>query len=280
MIPRAPEVNWRPVVIDQGFDTSDVTRLDSSRSSTGECPAPLGGAAYHGLAGNFVDRVLPESEADPVAMLLQFLVAFGNLVGRRPHAIAGGARHALNLYVASVGQTSKSRKGTSWAHVQRLFGFLDEEWTRDHLIKSVSTGEGLIWRVRDPIFKTAKGETQVVDDGIVDKRLCLVATEFGEILTVMSREGNTLSAVLRNARDDGNLSTVTKNSPARATDALVSIIGHVTRDEVRKLLSVTESANGFGNRLLPSGFPRHCVIRERSLIIDNRLDHLPDVRAQ
>src|SRR5437016_3350128 len=101
MIPRAPEVNWKPVVIDQGFDTSDLTRLDSSSSSsTGDCPAPHGGAAYHGLAGKFVERVLPESEADPVALLLQFLVAFGNLVGRRPHAIAGGARHALNLYVA------------------------------------------------------------------------------------------------------------------------------------------------------------------------------------
>jgi hypothetical protein len=248
MIPRTPEVNWKPVVIDQVNETSDLTRIDSS--STIDCPAPLGGAAYHGLAGKFVERVLPESEADPAALQLQFLAAFGNLVGRRPHAIAGGARHAMNFYVASVGQTSKSRKGTSWAHVQRLFGFLDEEWTRDHIIKGLSTGEGLIWRVRDPIFKTVKGETQVVDDGIVDKRLCLVATELGEILTVMSREGNTLSAVLRNAWDDGNLSTVTKNSPARATDALVSIIGHVTRDEVRKLLSVTESANGFGNRFL------------------------------
>jgi len=249
MIPRIPEVNWKPVVVDQVNDTSDLTRIDSS-SSTIDCPAPLGGAAYHGLAGKFVERVLPESEADPVALLLQFLVAFGNLVGRCAHAVAGGARHALNLYVAIVGHTSKSRKGTSWAHVQRLFGFLDEEWIRDHLVKSVSSGEGLIWRVRDPIFKTVKGETQVVDDGIVDKRLCLVATELGEILTVMSREGNTLSAVLRNAWDDGNLSTVTKNSPARATDALISIIGHVTRDEVRKLLSVTESANGFGNRFL------------------------------
>jgi hypothetical protein len=250
MIARTPEVNWRPVVIDSVSDTSDLTRLDSSSSSTGDYPPPLGGAAYHGLAGRFVDRVLPESEADPVALLLQFLVAFGNLVGRRPHAIAGGARHALNLYVASVGKTSKSRKGTSWAHVQRLFGFLDEEWTREHIIKSVSSGEGLIWRVRDPIFKTVKGETQVVDDGIIDKRLCLVATELGELLTVMSREGNTLSAVLRNAWDDGNLSTVTKHSPARATDALISIIGHITLDEVRRLLSVTESANGFGNRFL------------------------------
>ena len=250
MISQTPE--WKPVrVIDLGADASDLTRLDSSSSSSADdCPAPLGMAAYHGLAGKFVERVLPETEADPAALLLQFLVAFGNLVGRRPHAIAGATRHALNLYVASVGQSAKSRKGTSWAHVQRLFGFLDEEWTRDNIIRSVSSGEGLIWRVRDPIFKTVKGETEVIDDGIFDKRLCLVATELGEILTVMAREGNTLSAVLRCAWDDGNLSTVTKNSPARATDALISIIGHITLDEVRKLLSATESANGFGNRFL------------------------------
>src|SRR5262245_19754253 len=216
MIARIPEGSWKPVVINPANDSSDLTELDSS-SGTIDCPTPLRVAAYHGLAGKYVERVLPESEADPVAVLLQFLVAFGNLVGRCAHTVAGGARHALNLYVAIVGHTSKSRKGTSWAHVQRLFGFIDEEWTREHLIKSVSSGEGLIWRVRDPIFKTVKGKTEVVDDGTVDKRLCLVATELGEILTVMSRQGNTLSAVLRNAWDDGNLSTVTKNSPARAT---------------------------------------------------------------
>jgi Protein of unknown function (DUF3987) len=250
MITRTPQASWKPVVIDQDGDDSDITQLDSSSPGTSDCPAPLGRAAYQGLAGKFVDRVLPESEADPVALLIQFLVAFANLVGRRPHAIAGGAPHPLNLYAASVGQTSKSRKGTSWAHVARLLGFLDEEWSKDHIIRSVSSGEGLIWRVRDPIFKTVKGENQVSDDGIVDKRLCLVATELGEILTVMSREGNTLSAVLRNAWDDGNLTTVTKNSPARATDAFISIIGHVTRDELRKLLGQTESANGFGNRFL------------------------------
>jgi Protein of unknown function (DUF3987) len=244
-----PAVNWKPVVVAQGDDPSDLTELDSS-TSMNDCPLPLGVAAYHGLGGKFVERVLPESEADPVALLLQFLVAFGNLIGRSAYAVAGGARHALNLYVAIVGHTSKSRKGTSWAHVQRLFASVDEVWTRDHIIRSVSSGEGLIWRVRDPIFQTVKGESHVIDDGVTDKRLCVVATELGEILTLMSRQGNTLSAVLRNAWDDGNLSTVTKNSPARATSALVSVVGHVTRDEVRKLLSVTESANGFGNRFL------------------------------
>jgi hypothetical protein len=37
-------------------------------------------AAYYGLAGEVVDTIAPHSEADPVAILLQFLVAFGNAV--------------------------------------------------------------------------------------------------------------------------------------------------------------------------------------------------------
>jgi DNA replicative helicase MCM subunit Mcm2 (Cdc46/Mcm family) len=64
----------------------------------------------------------------------------------------------------------------------------------------------------------------------------------------MSREGSTLSPTLRQAWDTGNLRTLTKNSPARATNAHISIIGHITRLEARHELTETESANGFGNR--------------------------------
>jgi len=45
-------------------------------------PAPLGEAAFHGLAGRIVHRIEPHSEADPAAILVQLLIAFGNLVGR------------------------------------------------------------------------------------------------------------------------------------------------------------------------------------------------------
>jgi hypothetical protein len=62
--------------------------------------------------------------------------------------------------------------------------------------------------------------------------------------------GNTLSAVLRQSWDGGSLGTLTKNSPARATGAHVSLIGHITKDELRRYLSTTEMANGFGNRNL------------------------------
>jgi hypothetical protein len=41
-----------------------------------------------------------------------------------------------------------------------------------------------------------------------------------------------------------------KNSPARATGAHISIIGHVTKDELLKYLTDSEAGNGFANRFL------------------------------
>jgi hypothetical protein len=86
-------------------------------------------------------------------------------------------------------------------------------------------------------------ETEIADAGIDDKRLSAMEGEFANVLKVMSREGNTLSPVIRSAWDSGNLRSMTKNSEARATDAHISITGHITRDELRRLLTETESVN-------------------------------------
>jgi hypothetical protein len=66
----------------------------------------------------------------------------------------------------------------------------------------------------------------------------------------MSRPGNTLSPLLRQAWDNGNLQNLNKNSPEKATGAHVSLVGHITADELRRHLDETEYANGFANRLL------------------------------
>jgi hypothetical protein len=47
-------------------------------------------------------------------LLLQFLTPFGNAVGRDPHALVEDHRHAGKLFVAIVGASGTSRKGTSW----------------------------------------------------------------------------------------------------------------------------------------------------------------------
>jgi hypothetical protein len=78
----------------------------------------------------------------------------------------------------------------------------------------------------------------------------VIEGEFANTLKVMDRETNTLSPVIRQAWDSGTLRTLTKNTPAQATDAHISIIGHITRDELRRLLNQTEAANGFANRYL------------------------------
>jgi hypothetical protein len=66
----------------------------------------------------------------------------------------------------------------------------------------------------------------------------------------MSRPTNILSTVIRCAWEDGNLRTLVKNNPAHATDAHISIIGHITEEELKKELSQCELFNGFANRLL------------------------------
>src|SRR5262249_48813656 len=60
-------------------------------------PEPLAEEAFHGLAGEIVRVIAPHTEADPAALLINVLTAFGNVVGRGPHAVAEANRHGCNL---------------------------------------------------------------------------------------------------------------------------------------------------------------------------------------
>jgi hypothetical protein len=198
----------------------------------------LADPALHGLAGDVVRAVEPHSEADPAAVLMQFLTAFGNVIGTGSHCLVEASRHGLNLFSVLVGESSKARKGTSWGHVRRLFEQVDSDWTSNRVTGGLSSAEGLISEVRD--------ESEVP----TDKRLMVVQDEFASVLRIMAREGNNLSPILRSAWDCGTLRTLVKHDPLKATNAHISMVGHITRPELLKYLSETESHNGFANRLL------------------------------
>lgn len=222
-------------------------------------PDPIHKAAFHGLAGRLVRVIEPYTEADSVALLVQLLVAFGSVIGRSAYLLAENDRHYCNLFAVIVGRSSKARKGTSWGRIKQLFAsFID--WMSDRVKTGLSSGEGLIWQVRDRLVEEKwnegkKGEPGfseevVVDAGVADKRLLVEEPEFASVLKVTSREGNTLSPTIRSAWDTGALSTLTKNSTNRATGAHISIIGHITNVELKRTLRETEAGNGFGNRFL------------------------------
>ena len=48
-------------------------------------PGPPDVAVYHGVVGEAVKLLEPHTEADPMAVLTQFLVGVGNLIGRTPY---------------------------------------------------------------------------------------------------------------------------------------------------------------------------------------------------
>jgi hypothetical protein len=98
------------------------------------------------------------------------------------------------------------------------------------------------------------------DPGVADKRLLAYESELAGVLKQIERQGNILSITLRQAWEAGELGSLTKNSPAKATGAHISVIGHCTAEELRRYLTTTEVANGLGNRFL-----WFCVKRSKCL---------------
>ena len=235
-------------------------------------PKPMAEAAYHGLTGQVVRTIEPHTEADPAALLINFLEYFGNAVGRGPHGIVEADRHGTNLNAVLVGTTSKARKGSSRGHIHELFRRVDPTWVDTKILGGMSSGEGLIWAVRDPIERTdavkEKGkftgnyETHIVDQGVADKRLLVYEPEFASVLKVMARDSNTLSAQIRQAWDSGDLRTMVKNNPAVASGTHISILGHITKEELLRYLTDIEAGNGFANRFLWIHVKRSKVLPE------------------
>jgi len=119
------------------------------------------------------------------------------------------------------------------------------------------------------------GVQEVQDEGVADKRLMVVETEFANVLKVSNRDGNTLSGVIRQAYDgNGVLSNLSKNSAEQATEAHVSIIGHTTPEDLRRFLSTTDAANGFGNRFMFLATERARIIPSPRRIPEDALAEL------
>ena len=243
-------------------------------------PKSLSEAALIGPVGNFVRVIEPFTEADPAALVFQLLVAFGNLIGRNAWFMAEADRHCANLFCVMVGQSAKGRKGISLGQVRRLIDLIQKDdgsdfddclrhWSSHCQADGLSTGAGLIWAVRDEVTRVGQTEdTPVIfDRGVSDKRLLVLEGEFAQILKVMKREGNDLSPVLRKAWDQGALRSLVKNSPSRATGAHISIIGHITKIELKSHLTQTEISNGFANRFLWA-----CVRRSKILATPPHFD--------
>lgn len=259
----------------------------SEEQTVGDSSWPvLAEEALHGLAGEIVRTIDPHTESDQVATLLNTLTGVGNCIGTHAYARVQHDKHPARLCVVQVGDTSKGRKGTGWSTPRHLLARCAPDWSNDRVKSGLSSGEGLIYNVRDPVMSrvpvkekgrfTGEYDEVCTDQGEEDKRLLVVESEFASVLTVANREGNTLSAILRQAWDDGDLSPLTKNNPIRATGAHVSIIAHITKQELLARLDDTSKANGLANRFLWVLVKRSKELPEGGAVPDGLLQPLVD----
>jgi hypothetical protein len=198
----------------------------------------------------------PYSEASLTAILVQYLVGFGNAIGRGPHFIAGADTHYTNEFAVIVGHTATARKGMSWNFAREPLRLSDAAWFADCVKGGLSSGEGIIAAL----------------DGPRDRRLLAFEPEFSRVLKTADRKGSVLSDILRQAWDGGGLSVMTKARPLIVTGPHISLIGHITVDELKSLLTDITVLNGFANRFLwvlaarhqylPDGYAPHPRLME------------------
>ena len=203
-------------------------------------PDPPAPDAYYGLAGDIVGAIAPHTEADPVAVLVQLLVAYGALIGGDAFFRVERTRHYPNEFAVLIGDSAVSRKGTALGQVRELLGEVEKDFP-SRMKKGLSSPEGVVYLLRDP--NAASG-----DAGAPDRRLLITETEFSKVLS--GRELSLLSPVLRQAWDGEDLETLTRNRPLRASEAHLALIGHITATELRHCSTTLSIANGFLNRFL------------------------------
>ncbi|MFC8234278.1 DUF3987 domain-containing protein [Streptomyces sp. NPDC057284] len=223
------------------------TETPEPPSATGRPWPLLSEQAMYGLPGQIVRTILPHTEADPAAMLFTLYGAAGAMIGKEPHILTGGVHHGARVWPLIIGRTAGGMKGTSWAEIRRVLKCTDETFHADRIMSGLSSAEGLIIQVRD---ESGDPESDSYDEGVSDKRLLIVESEFAAVLAQGKREGNTLLPLIRQAWDGGTLRTMTVK-PKIATDPHIGMIGHITPTELRMKLNEAERAGGTMNRFLP-----------------------------
>jgi hypothetical protein len=194
-------------------------------------PNRMGRAAFRGLLGQIVDTIAPQTEACPEAILGQFIVGLGNLIGPAPHWRHDRTKHRCNLFLCLVGPTGQGRKGTSWDIAEWLLGRCDPEWQKRSVVMGLSSGEGLV----------AHASRESVP-------LMIIETELSRTLGSIGRDTNILSAILRQAWEGPRLRILNKNNPIDVQNSYISMAAHTTLSDLKTKLQQNDVDNGLVNR--------------------------------
>lgn len=229
--------------LDADFAEAELVDIDNHRNA----PLPDPKCLY-GLVGDVARAGSETTEANAYAIAANFIAFMGCAVGRGCYMQIGNTWHHPRMFTLHLGRSGRGRKGDAVSLITRIecsLKSLSPEATPQVHRGGLSSREGLVGLIHDG-YKEGKIEVNPVHD----KRLHVIESEFANVLHQGKRDGNTLSAALRDAWDGVSMKPATKSSRLWATDPHISLSAAVTPGELLALMATRELTNGFANRFL------------------------------
>ena len=199
---------------------------------------------FHGPLGAAVESIQGYTEADPVGILGCLMAECSALIGRGPTLNVSGLNVSARLFIMLVGPTSEGRKGTAGDNARTIVTMSGIERPAGFLQRGFASGESVV-------------ESLATLD---DRRAMFRQDEMAGLLVAMNREGSTLSAVIRDLWDGVTIAHTTVAGHKEVEDAHVSVLGHITPEELRERLRPVDYANGLANRFLTLAVHRRQMV--------------------
>ncbi len=235
-------------------------------SDLNRAPPVVDPIMFYGVLGEVVTLCCANSEAVSVAVASYALAYFSAHLGPTRYLSIADERRLLNNYWLLIGPSGMG-KGSSEHGVERIFERVDENLQQvfstmekqgktggivdypslDIHVGGLSSGEGLVTAKADSI-KLEKGEPAIE---VADKRFLLLESEFGTVLNMAERSGNTLSHTLRNGYDGKTIKPLTKRDRVSCSQPYFVLVGNITPGELTThKQNAVMSVNGMLNRMM------------------------------
>ena len=224
-------------------DDADDATVVGHRNAPDADPACL-----YGLIGDVARAGSEGTETNAVAIAANFMAYLSCAVGRGVYLPIGNTRHHARLFCLHIGRSGRGRKGDAVSLVLRIDQALremNEAFAPQIHRGGLSTREGLVALMHDG-YRQGRQDVPAIED----KRLWVVESEFANVLHQGRRDGNTLSAALRDCWDGVDLKPATKSNRLYASDPHVCLSGAISPGELTSLMSARDLTNGFANRFL------------------------------
>jgi hypothetical protein len=194
--------------------------------------------ALRGPLGAWVSEAAAHTEADPAALLLSGLVAFGVAAGPDRFVLAANRPQRACLFVALVADSPKANRGLSWTVTRDLLGVIDPRLARLRVLRGLGNGRPLIEALAPRRSRW------------VDQRLLVFEPAFTRALALAARSSCPLTWALRNAWDGAPLERPSHGRRALLERHHIGVIGHGTIEQLRPQLNLADASASLVNRFV------------------------------